>query len=966
MAHLLSREQEDLLKLLSDELQEQLSVNLSKSAAESSSDDFRRMSGILESFSSAADAMGMAGLFYASHILSENFSLIAENMTRVSESESVEESNVREDLTSLVDTWPVYFLEYVNQLLGLDHVEHELQESDIQGFVDYFSHPAWLNSLEQDQLDTLKKALLSKPEITADLSESSLPRVADLSLLSLALSDTINPDLFEGLMLELPNQISVFSYQIEQFNQSLSADYLANAQRIAHTIKGSANVVGISGIANLMHFTEDFMEEIARVLPEQEVKNHFPLAIKNLLTDIADTLAALLDLLISSSSSGEAELRVMQALLDAYHQLREEGITDWATQFPQIKPIAHSVEEDTPEKESAVVATSIANQIRVSEEVAQDLLLLAGQSATGTNRLITQVSELKLQLQHINLLHSKLTNLTDEFSQFIEIKDLFNNKNKLDDINGLDPLEMERYNELHSFFHQLQEFATDTKDAIVQTQQQLHELEELTVEQQLVNRSSQKYLLDMRLVPVSSFESRFQRCVRQASRLTAKQVKFNLIGGDTQVDSRILHEIMDPLMHLLRNAVDHGIETEAERINAGKKIEGEIDLEFSIQGRFLIIHVKDDGAGLYQEKILQKAQAMNLIPDTQLSHEMRDHFIKQLIFTAGFSTRDQVSQTSGRGIGLDVAVDRILALKGRISVESKPNQGCDFIISLPMVMIAEHCLLVSIGDHQVAVAGRAIKQLLHLNHGDIFNKERHLFYHFGDQDIEVIHMAQLVHLPNTEVVDVTDAHALLIVESAPEQILGVLVESVVASKEMVIKPLSTLTPSIRGVIGATILGNGDVASVIDIQQLVIDSQKSLTGIQDWAAYTTGAVTKLIRPIALVVDDSLSTRRSLTQFVGDLGMEVRTAKDGFEAISVLQDCTPSIILVDMEMPRMNGLELTAHVKANESTRHIPVIMITSRNTDKHRQLAQQAGVDIYLNKPYSEDELLNRIESSINR
>lgn len=567
---------------------------------------------------------------------------------------------------------------------------------------------------------------------------------------------------------------------------------------------------------------------------------------------------------------------------------------------------------------------------------------------------------------HIGQLHNKLTQLTEEFGQLIEVRELFNSGNKNVNDDGLDPLELDRYNELHSFFHQLQEFAIDTRDAIYQTQGQLRELEDLTYEQQVTNRASQNHLLEMRMIPASNMEARFQRCVRQACRLTGKQARFRLRGGDTMIDSRVLHELVDPLMHLLRNAVDHGIEPGEERELTGKSIEGLVELQFTMQGQSIIVRVTDDGAGLNRERIAAKACDLALTPPTDSNPDITELWLKQLIFAAGFSTRDQVSQTSGRGIGLDMVADRVNELKGRISVDSRPQQGCEFSIRLPMPMVAEHGILIASGKHRVAIAARGVEQLLFLENGSLANRGEQLRYRYDQNDIDVFHIAQLAQLPGSISINAIDAHALLVVESIPGQRVGILIERVIASREMVVKPLTAYTPVVPGIIGATILGDGRVAPVIDVQQLVLDMLQSGINSTDWMANAMRISQKAVtaRPMALVVDDSLSTRRSLAQFVGDMGMDVRTAKDGFEAIEILQEQTPHIILVDMEMPRMNGLELTAHVRANEITKNIPVIMITSRNTEKHRNLANAAGVDTYLNKPFSEEELMHHIQESM--
>jgi chemosensory pili system protein ChpA (sensor histidine kinase/response regulator) len=657
--------------------------------------------------------------------------------------------------------------------------------------------------------------------------------------------------------------------------------------------------------------------------------------------------------------------------LDAYHSIRAEGFSGFLSSTSGNQPVASNlsvetfsesnIEESVVEDSNAEntqhapnIQESLAAHLRIKEETAQDLLRLAGESAISTNRLQTQVTDVKHQVQHISSLHNKLTQLTEEFGHLIEVRELFNSRSKNSSDDDLDPLELDKYNELHSFFHQLQEFAIDTRDAIYQTQGQLRALEDLTFEQQVTNRSSQNHLLEMRMIPANHFEARFQRCVRQACRLTGKQARFQLRGGDTMIDSRILHELVDPLMHLLRNAVDHGIESSSEREQSGKLIEGVVELQFTVQGQAIVIRVVDDGAGLQRERIAQKARELTITPPTDSNSEVTELWLKQIIFAAGFSTRDQVSQTSGRGIGLDMVADRVNELKGRITVDSKPNMGCEFSIRLPMPMIAEQGLLISSGKHNLAISSRGVEQLLFLEESALTNNGEQLRYRFNQQDIDVFHIAQLAQLPDVLTINAIDAHALLVVEALPGQRVGVLVDRVLASREMVIKPLTPFTPQITGVIGATVLGDGAVAPVLDVQELVLNMLQRGVNALDWMADALRISQQIVadKPMALIVDDSLSTRRSLAQFVGDMGMEVRTAKDGFEAIEILQEHTPQIMLVDMEMPRMNGLELTAHVRANESTKHVPVIMITSRNTEKHRNLAAAAGVDTYLNKPFS--------------
>ncbi len=964
----LTPDQQELLSMLASELQAQLDASLNDVEQSSCTPEhLHDAAEILGNFAGAAELIGLDGLALAWHCLQENFNALAAQKEPVADEQKL-----------LVDSWIIYFLDFLQQLSADD-----LSAESIHPLIEFLAAPAWPSPLGKEEQTLIAQQLLQAEMSAAKDDTNRLPTQATAEMLSLALSDDINADLFEGLMIELPTQVNQFTEQLTHYVQQQNKTALASAQRIAHTLKGSANVVGVSGLANFMHFSEDFLEEIAR--------HDEPLttSIKNLLIDMSDTLAAMLDSLSSGDTSGygvgELELAVMQQLLDAYHAIRAEGFAGFQTDLhtnrlqleseavtivseKQFAPADHAAEDISADAntQSPNINETLAASLRIKEETAQDLLRLAGESAISTNRLQTQVTDVKHQVQHISALHNKLTQLTEEFGHLIEVRELFNSRSKNLNDDDLDPLELDKYNELHSFFHQLQEFAIDTRDAIYQTQGQLRELENLTYEQQVTNRASQNHLLEMRMIPASHFEARFQRCVRQACRLTGKQARFVLRGGETMIDSRVLHELVDPLMHLLRNAVDHGIEFSNEREKLGKPAEGIIELRFSVQAQSIVVRVVDDGAGLQNERIARKAAELSITPPTDANAEVTELWLKQIIFAAGFSTRDQVSQTSGRGIGLDMVADRVNALKGRITVDSNPHRGCEFSIRLPMPMITEQGLLIASGKHRLAISARGVEQLLFLEESALTNHGEQLRYTFNQQEIDVFHIAQLARLPEVLSISAIDAHALLIVESLPGQRVGVLVERVLASREMVVKPLTQYTPLVPGIIGATILGDGQVAPVMDVQHLVLDLLQTGANAMDWMAdaLRIGQQITADKPMALIVDDSLSTRRSLAQFVGDMGMEVRTAKDGFEAIEILQEHTPHIILVDMEMPRMNGLELTAHVRANETTKHIPVIMITSRNTEKHRSLATAAGVDTYLNKPFSEEELLHHIQENM--
>ncbi len=947
----LNRDQRELLGLLTSDLQNQLEASLTLAEPDYSANACEESAGQCASYAEAASLLGLEGLATAWRLLESNLRQLARMESRHTEHQQ------------LLDTWLMHFLDYLQQL-----AQGELEADAPARLADFLAQPAWPVPLTDTE--SLTQALGSIA-LSADTGKN-LPTTATSDMLNLALSEDINPELFEGLMLELPNQVNRFAEYLDAYVQQADGQALAAAQRIAHTIKGSANVVGISGLANLMHFSEDLLEELARHPDARDA------GIATLLSEVSDTLASQLDTLLEGRDQAPEALSVMQRLLDTYHQLRnqetppeftapaDDALPDSTARvdIPAADDGTASAPDtrEAPATQPGHLQDNLATQLRIRESTAQDLLRLAGTSAISTHRLQTQLDQLQQQLAQLGQLQQRLGQLTEDLGHQVEVRDFFKDRTHSTG-NELDPLELDRYNELHSFFHQLQEFATDSRDTLAQARQQLRGLEEETYAQHQTNREVQNLLLNMSMVPAQSLEARFQRCVRQACRLTGKQARLQIDGSDTLIDNQLLQALLDPVMHLLRNAVDHGLETSEVRQAMGKEDQGCIRLDFRNQGQAVVVTLSDDGGGLKRERILARAQALGLLkPDASLD-QLGDSDLQQLIFTPGFSTSEQVNQTSGRGIGLDMVADRIHQLNGRISLDSGEGEGCRFTLRLPMTLITEQGLLVKLGNRQLAIANRGLSQLLYLDGESLEINEQQCLYRFGETDIQVVPLASLTALPGLRPQDPRNAQALLLVDTHPGQQLAIAVEQVAASQEMVVKPLPAYAPPVSGIIGATILGDGQVAPVVDLQQLALDYL---------GAGNTSASLPLLPqdadasrpPLVLVVDDSLSTRRSLSQFVTDMGLDVATAKDGFEAVELLEQRLPSLLLVDMEMPRMNGLELSAHLRARDETQHLPIVMITSRNSDKHRRLAHQAGVDHYLCKPFAEDELQACIHRSL--
>lgn len=461
-----------------------------------------------------------------------------------------------------------------------------------------------------------------------------------------------------------------------------------------------------------------------------------------------------------------------------------------------------------------------------------------------------------------------------------------------------------------------------------------------------------------RMVPVSDVVPRLQRSLRQACRMTGKQAKLDILGAETLIDSNVLNDLMPPLMHLLRNAVDHGIESSEQRLQTGKDAIGNINLRFSRKGDRILVNCKDDGGGLDYETIRSKAQERGLLSEGASPSQQE---LNHILLASGFSTRDSISQVSGRGIGMDAVNDCIKGMKGSLSINSQRGHGTVIELSIPVTLLSTHAVFVRVRRHIVAIANRGVDELLAADAGTFKDMGAKKVYQLGETLYESEYLDTLLNMPPERRSGIRKPYSILLVRGDNGSKKVVLVQEILDTKDIVVKPLGQFAPRVEGIIGATILGDGEVAPVIDLTELLNTSSE--VPVQS-SAETSINQARQDLPLALVVDDSLSARRLLAQFVQDIGYQVRTAKDGMEAVAIIEKRPPDILLVDLEMPRMNGLELTSHVRMHESTRNIPVIMITSRSTEKHRQQANKAGVNYYMTKPFAEDELTKNIGSCL--
>lgn len=848
------------------------------------------------------------------------------------------------------------------------------------GLIVLMTAPVWPHPMQaNDAMYWIE--YLSRVTLIDEVALADTPRlIANVHDISLALPKDINLELLDGLLQELPVQVASFSHAIEKFvtGDGNMAD-VDQAKRAAHTLKGAANTVGIAGIANLTHHLEDLLIGLTEknVLPEP--------ALAKLLMEAADCLEAMSETVlgVGSAPAPVNALAVLQQVLDFIHH--EKASTDDISTASENN--SHDVQDAQHAETLQAAQTSVVPQanevseaeaqnseavqmLRVPAPVVDELLRLAGENVISNAQIQERLRQTQKQSKAIQKQDALFQKLIAELENLVDVRGLAAPRQATVQEGDFDPLEFERYSELHTITSQLIEARTDAAEMSGKIDEELHALGELLEVQRRLQMENQHAVIRTRLVPVSTLVSRLQRSVRQTCRLLDKQVELKIIGEATSIDSNMLQELTDPLMHVLRNAVDHGIESPDDRLAANKSAFGLIELSFAREGNAIVVRCKDDGAGLDYAAIRRTAIQRNMIV---AGAKLSDEELGRLILLPGFSTRDTTTQTSGRGIGMDVVYSSILEMKGSLKLLSNAASGLTVELRLPATLLSEHTLMARIGGKLLAVSSRRILDIHYITPDQIDFIGDQQVYRVGDAVHQLLKLDSLLGMPDKRAQARELGYPVLITSTDSGASCAILVQELVDGREVVVKKLGKYVPKIPGTIGAVILGDGSVAPVIDLPELLRASTqgpqfstgiKAATQNHKATPEPLSARSAASTRIALIVDDSLSARRAAAQIMRDAGYEVRTAIDGLEAVAMLETLVPDVILVDMEMPRMNGLELTTHVRGRALLKDVPIIMITSRSTEKHRQQGDAAGVNAYLVKPFNEDKLLQHIDKLV--
>ncbi len=784
-------------------------------------------------------------------------------------------------------------------------------------------------------------------------------------------TDTDLASEFEGIFCEEAFAIlGRIDHQLADWNsEERYADISAALKRDLHTLKGSARAAGADPIGELSHNTETLLERTEK----QTGVDHGELRV--LLEDVHDTLFNMVQNLEQHRILPDVS-EFNRTLLDYYSEA--ERVTDEKNQpltaAHDALPVATmdtssvsaldaaqntvSLGGDPPaagdEAPLAAAAPKVPQErIRVNASALDNLFNYAGEVSVSRAQMEGQLTGLKTNL---NELRSNVTRFSDQLRD-LEIQAETQSHSAVEDKRmtrieeEFDPLEFDRYTRLQQLSRSLSESLDDLMTIESGLGRFAHTAESVLQHQALLSNELQGGLMRARMVPISNLVPRLRHHARQSSRVLGKRADLQVVGQDTEIDRNILETMTEAFEHMIRNAIDHGIETDQQRARAGKSSQGTIRLECKQEGSEIVVRFSDDGAGLDVEKIRAKARQIGLSAADRI---LTDQDLIQLIVTPGFSTTDAVTQVSGRGVGLDVVHSAVRHLGGTITVENAPGAGTTFVIRLPVTLSVTHALFVRCGDQSFAIPLGVVQRVVKIDSDALPTAPGRMTINIEGQNYPLMDLSARLGL--SAGAKPASRSPILVVRMGAQDI-GVRVDELWGTEEVVVKPVGGHLDGIQGITGATVRGDGTVVLILDLAELWVAEETAPTAPPVAATTQSDEVPKI-----MVVDDSLTVRKVTSRNLNRYGMAVSMAKDGIEALEQIRANRPDLMLVDIEMPRMDGYELTSQIRSNAATRDIPIVIITSRAGSKHKDKAMELGADAYLTKPYQEEELLANVQA----
>ncbi len=791
-------------------------------------------------------------------------------------------------------------------------------------------------------------------EKNGDAPSLQAPELVELAPPSAApaappLQDELDEQLLPIFLEEASDQTRELSEQLAAWRAAPNEAGAPQAiARLLHTFKGNARMAGAMNLGEATHLLETRVQDALNA-------GHASSALIDDIEAGCDALAQAADNL-RHGGSGTVELTVETPPTTpsnpdaAPATAATTSLATPTTDSVFTPPPASQPEPQAPETEASQQA-----MLRVRADLVDRLVSEAGELAIARTRIEGEMRSLKTSLldltENVIRLRRQLRDIEIQAETQMQARVSQAPEGQAE----FDPLELDRFTR----FQELTRFMAESVNDVATVQQNLlknlDDANAAILAQARLNRGLQQELMSVRMLPFASQAERLYRVARQTAKEVGKQTHFEIIGDQVEIDRSVLDKMLGPIEHMLRNSVTHGLETAEQRRAAGKPERGQVLLKVAQEANEIILSLEDDGRGLDRARIRSRAEELGLLTPGQ---EIGDGALLDFIFQPGFSTAASLSQVAGRGVGMDVVKTTVANLGGRIETSSEPGRGTTFRLYLPLTLAVTQTLLVRAGTQMYAVPSSMIEQVLELKEAGLAELRAAGKAEWQGNGYPFHFLPHLLGQPEA----LPEAHRqywVLLLRSGTQRV-GVLVDELRGNQEVVVKNIGHQLARVVGISGATVLGDGRVVLILNPVALASRSQETpaIAASFEQAGAGFAAPPKVEHlPTIMVVDDSLTVRKITSRLLLREGYQVLQAKDGVDALEQLVDERPDVILSDVEMPRMDGFDFVRNLRADEKLRDIPVIMITSRTADKHRNYALEIGANHYLGKPYDEDTLL---------
>ncbi len=819
---------------------------------------------------------------------------------------------------------------------------------------------------------------------------SAPPRATTRAESGRAVDERHDPELLDIFLEEAVDILAVLERALGEWRRQPSDQAaVQDLKRSLHTLKGGARMAGAFVMGNLSHNTESLLRLIddGRLAPDSELFD--------LLDEVHDALLMMIDQMQSRrgvTGFDELNTKILMRLgmeptlesatrFETYEQ-PEEAVEALAA--PEMAVMAYELDEARePAEESeadaaygsgaelplvagddrlrpAASSAQVHAQIRVRTHLLNNLVNYAGEVSISRSRMQQQIFGFRENLAELKGNVARFRDQIRELEIQSDSQILYRTEQHIGRSDAdFDPLEFDRFSRLQHLSRGLSESLHDLFTIQSSMDTFVGEAETVLQQQARVNTELQEGLMRTRMIGFATQAPRLRSIVRQTARELNKRVELKILGAEVEVDRNVLERMIGPFEHMIRNAIDHGIEPPDDRRRLKKPEGGVITIDARHEGSEIVLRFTDDGGGLNTTAIRAKALERGLIsPGTTLT----DEEIIQFILVSGFSTATTVTQFSGRGVGMDVVHNEIKQLGGSITVDTKRTVGTTFIIRLPLTLSITQALMVYVGEERFALPIASVANILEVPVEQLnsISMGKKPLFNYQNQVYPFMHLATRLGMPR---LPPTTRKVPVLLTRGGARPMAIQVDRLGGTQEVVVKPLGPQLSEIETISGATILGDGRVVLILDSAGLWL-AEEGLHVVHRAPEEPLERAER--RPIIMVVDDSITVRKVTSRHLQKRGMDVIVAKDGIDALEQLREQIPDVMLVDIEMPRMDGYELTVTVRSDPALRHIPIIMITSRAGAKHRDRALQLGVNLYMTKPYQEDELFQNIDSIMSR